>query len=798
MSETAPLLNQPGAAARPAAASGVSRLEALLQRFEAIVNSSTDFFTLVDASFAYLEANDAYCRAHGKSRTEILGRSVAEIWGETVFERTLRAPLAACLQGAELHYQARFEFAQTGLRHFAVSLYPRTTADGARQAVVVTRDITAQVRSEEQLRLVLNLASAVNLATDFQTALATTLRQVCDLTGWSLGQAWVPTGDGEFLECNPMCEVSTPGLEVFCTRSRQNRWRSGEGLPGQAWAERQPVWLPDLGGDKFYSRADLALDLGFKAALAIPVLAEGEVVTVMEFLVTQPQRDDERLMGVVAAVAAQLGALFLRKRSEAALHASELRYQALAETANDVIFYLSPDGRIGALNRAFEVITGWPRAEWIGQSFVPLLHPDDAGAAVERMRAILAGDPPQRREYRIRRRDGTYAVGEFMLAPEMKEGRAVGLFGIGRDVTERRRAEEQLDRFFTRSLDLHCLAGFDGFLKRVNPAWTDTLGYTAEELLARPYLDLVYPDDRAAVMAELGKLQGGSDVVAVEFRCVCKDGTIKWTLWNATPLMHQQLIIATGRDITKRKRAEAAMQQSEEHYRELFHQAYRMQESLRHLSARILEIQEQERKRISRDLHDEIGQALTAINVNLAVLRRALPDDNPVVTTRIADTQHLLEQTMETVHRFSRELRPAMLDDLGLLPALRAYVRSFTERTGISVLLDAPRSDEIERLDAERKTVVYRVVQEGLNNVAKHAHAQKVKISAHAVGRLVRVEIRDDGQGFKTNGNSSDAPKRLGLLGIEERVRLVNGEFAIDSELGCGTAMRVAIPVQPG
>jgi PAS domain S-box-containing protein len=770
------------------------RLEALSQRFESIVNTAGEFFTLIDERFTYRTVNDAYCRAHGKPRQEFIGRTVAEVWGEELFAATLRPKLEKCFAGAEQHYRARFEFPQTGLRHFAVSLYPHAGRDGVRHAIVVTRDVTAQHRAEEQMRLVLGLTKAVSRATDFASALAHTLRDVCALTGWSLGQAWVPGADGEFLEGTPACQVNAAGLEVFCVRNRDRRWRRGEGLPGRAWAARQALWLPDLSADQVYSRAALARQLGLRAALAIPVLAEGEVVAVMEFLLAAPSRDDERLMGVVSAVAAQLGALFLRRKSEAALEISEQRYSALVETANDVIFYLTPDGRLAALNQAFETLTGWSRAEWLGQHFAPLLHPEDAPVAIERLRAILAGDPPQRREYRIRRRDGSHAVGEFMLAPEIKDGKSTGIFGIGRDVTERKRAEEQLDRFFNRSLDLHCLAGFDGFLKRVNAAWTATLGYTSEELRAQPYLALVYPDDRPILQQELERLQQGTDAVAFELRCVCKDGTIKWTLWNATPLLHQQLIIATGRDITKRKRAETAMQQSEDHYRELFHQAYQMQEHLRQLSNRILAIQEQERARISRDLHDEVGQALTAINVNLAVLKKTLPANDTTAAARIADTQGLLEQTMETVHRFSRELRPAMLDDLGLLPALRSYVKVFTERTGIAVKLDAAHAEEIERLDADRKTVIYRVVQEGLNNIAKHAKAQRVDIAAHAVSDTVRLEIRDDGQGFKT----ADKPvKRLGLLGLEERVRLVNGEFAVASEPGRGTVLRAAIPFKP-
>src|SRR5258708_7164781 len=176
---------------------------------------------------------------------------------------------------------------------------------------------------------------------------------------------------------------------------------------------------------------------------------------------------------------------------------------------------------------------------------------------------------------------------EFTMAPQSKDGRSTGIFGIGRDITERKHAEEQLDRFFNRSLDMHCLAGFDGYLKRVNPAWERTLGFTNEELFSRPYLEFVYPDDRPGVTQELLRLQQGKEITAFEMRCRCRDGAVKWTLWNATTLPSQRLIIATGRDITERKRTEEAVQHSEEHYRELFHQAYQMQENLRRLSARI-------------------------------------------------------------------------------------------------------------------------------------------------------------------------------------------------------------------
>jgi PAS domain S-box-containing protein len=359
---------------------------------------------------------------------------------------------------------------------------------------------------------------------------------------------------------------------------------------------------------------------------------------------------------------------------------------------------------------------------------------------------------------------------------------------------KRERMQEQLDTFFNRSQDMHCLAGFDGFLKRVNPAWTRQLGYETAELLSRPLIELVHADDRPTFLENLARLGQGRDLTGIEVRCVAKNGEERWTLWNATPLPSQHLVIATCRDITHRKHAESAMVQSEEHYRDLFHQAYQMQENLRKMSDRVLKIQEHERSRISRDLHDEVGQALTAINMNLAILRNSLVGSPPEVERRIADTQSLIENTMMQIHNFSRELRPAMLDDLGLLPALRNYVKTFSDRTSIVVRLDATQSENIEQLDSERKTVVYRIIQEGLNNVAKHAHAKRVEIVLAGSTHDVRLQLGDDGKGFALGARPDSAPKQLGLLGLAERARLVGGEFAIASMPDRGTILRATIP----
>jgi len=236
---------------------------------------------------------------------------------------------------------------------------------------------------------------------------------------------------------------------------------------------------------------------------------------------------------------------------------------------------------------------------------------------------------------------------------------------------------------------------------------------------------------------------------------------------------------------------------SEHHYRQLFEQARLMEEDLRNLSNQILHVQEQERGRLSRELHDEVGQALALMDLNLAIVQRTRTGEATLLQQKIADTQRLLATTRETVHRFARELRPAMLDELGLLPALRAYLKTFAERTELEVSFAG--AAESERLNAEQKTVLYRVAQESLTNVAKHAHARRVHVSLRAFRDRIQMQIQDDGRGFRVDQRpAAPAIKRLGLVGMRERVRLIHGQWSVNSVLGKGTTILVEIPTKDG
>ena len=251
------------------------------------------------------------------------------------------------------------------------------------------------------------------------------------------------------------------------------------------------------------------------------------------------------------------------------------------------------------------------------------------------------------------------------------------------------------------------------------------------------------------------------------------------------------------REIVQRKAVEESLRNSEQHSSRLLEQSRAMQEQLRHLSRQILSAQEEERKKISRELHDEIAQTLTGINVQLATLKTDSTINVKGLQKKITSTQRLVEKSVDIVHRFARELRPTVLDDLGLIPALHSFVKSFADRTGIRVRLTV--FADVEKLDNAKRTVLYRVAQEALTNVARHAHASRVEVSIQKVPGAVRMEIKDDGKSFQVQrALFAKRHKRLGLLGMRERAELIGARLTLVSRPGLGTKVEVVLPESHG
>ena len=248
--------------------------------------------------------------------------------------------------------------------------------------------------------------------------------------------------------------------------------------------------------------------------------------------------------------------------------------------------------------------------------------------------------------------------------------------------------------------------------------------------------------------------------------------------------------------IAQRQAVEEALKQSMQHQRQLLEQSRRMQEQLRDLSRQVLHAQEEERKRISRELHDVIAQTLTGINLRLDVLKKEAGHQTDGFDRNLARTQLLIGKSVDIVHQFARELRPAVLDDLGLIPALHSYMKDFAARTGVQTHLTVPQGGSVEQIDIAHRTVLFRVAQEALTNVARHAKASRVEVSLQKLSDGIGLKITDDGKAFDvervlhTKGGG-----RLGLLGMRERLEMVGGNFGVESAPGKGTTITAQIPL---
>jgi PAS domain S-box-containing protein len=248
------------------------------------------------------------------------------------------------------------------------------------------------------------------------------------------------------------------------------------------------------------------------------------------------------------------------------------------------------------------------------------------------------------------------------------------------------------------------------------------------------------------------------------------------------------------REIAQRRAVEASLRASEQTQRELLAEAQALHARLRNLTHHILLVQEEERKQISRQLHDEISQILIAINVQLAGLAQVAQIRPADLRKRIARTEQLVGRSIRIVHRFARDLRPAALDDLGLIPALRSFVKELAGRRHLRIYFTA--SAGIEVLDSVRRTMLYRVAQEALTNVVRHAHARRVSVRILKTSGAIRLEVRDNGKSFPAE-RIIEAKRggHLGLVGMRERVEMIGGSFSVESAPGKGTTVTAEIPI---
>jgi PAS domain S-box-containing protein len=355
-----------------------------------------------------------------------------------------------------------------------------------------------------------------------------------------------------------------------------------------------------------------------------------------------------------------------------------------------------------------------------------------------------------------------------------------------------------------------------GHVFDANPFLTDLLGYPREELVGKELWEIGLFHDIESNKRAFRTLQVEHYIRYEDLPLLTKDGRhieVEFVS-NVYNVGHQLVIQCNIRDVTDRKRAEAGLRaahdQLEMRVRERTAELAQANETLRAeiahrkqveaerrtLQGQLATAQEDERRRIARELHDQMGQHLTALGLGLKVVKNLTPDQSPA-GDRLHKLLELTDQIGREVHHLALELRPTALDDLGLKEALGNYVDTWAERSGVQIDFQATGLD-LNRLPAPVETALYRVVQESLTNVLKHAAAKHVSVVLQRLPGQASAVIEDDGRGFDADSSLIANENSLGVLGMQERLALVGGSLTVESVIGRGTTVIARVPLRAG
>jgi PAS domain S-box-containing protein len=471
-----------------------------------------------------------------------------------------------------------------------------------------------------------------------------------------------------------------------------------------------------------------------------------------------------------------------------ALKESEARFGQVFRLSPDGIMVTSvAEGRVIEANEAFCQIVARPREEVIGRTTLELGFWRDSHER-RAMVVVPAMTPGGIRQYEhVIRTPGGEQRNVLARATRIDLQGAAVLLSMVEDVTERRRAEHLLEeserrlaKMIEASPEAITIASVeDGIFILVNPAGERLSGYTRDEMIGRSALAMGFypdPEERRRLIADL---QRNEIVHGRELRLRRKDGVVRDVLASAALIDTggQKVVLFQGIDITERKNSEKALR---EH-----------QELLRELSAHHDSVREEERARIAREIHDEMGQSLTALKMDLSVIGLESGKKAPRIAGQVQELKGRVDGLIQTVRDVATALRPAALD-LGILPAIEWLVDEFQKRNGIPCQVKVEDGDV--DLAEDRSIVLFRILQESLTNISRHAKARNVEISLRRDATHVRLDVKDDGQGF--DADAAGKKKTFGLLGMRERVIMLHGNLSISSVPGEGTQVSVSIPCQ--
>jgi PAS domain S-box-containing protein len=529
-----------------------------------------------------------------------------------------------------------------------------------------------------------------------------------------------------------------------------------------------------------FSRSDVS---GFSASIGIPLS-----------ILDAPRRRSFKLFAAGGGILLLAGiggtALAGRRLARPAaehLQMSDERFRSVADSAPVLVWMSGPDKGCVYFNRPWLAFTGRSLEQEFGAGWVEGVHPDD----VDRCLAIYASHfdrrEPFRMEYRLRRADGEYRWIEDRGVPQLgQDGTFFGYIGSCVDITERRLAEQAIreseERFRVMAETVPAMlftARADGRCDYANTRYYVYTGTPPGSVGEIDWLSLVHPDDVEAVSTEWGACTLLGKPYAGEFRVRSSEGSYRWFATRADPVRDADgnvlRWLGSAIDVNDLKQAGMLLEQ---------------------LAGRLLTSQEDERRRIARELHDSTAQILVAASLNSARLQKAVASSGAKAVAVATELGVLIDQALLEIRTLSYLFHPPLLEERGLESTLQSYAAGFAKRSGIAVEVAAV--EEGDRLPPQLESALFRVAQESLANIHRHSGAARAYIRLWRQGSTVALEIEDDGKGFKRAAASFGEPQTLGvgIVGMRIRLRQLGGDLRIKSGPG-GTTVTAMAAIDP-
>jgi PAS domain S-box-containing protein len=475
-----------------------------------------------------------------------------------------------------------------------------------------------------------------------------------------------------------------------------------------------------------------------------------------------------------------------RRRAELALQESETRLRTIIETEPECVKLVDAQGRLLDMNPAGLALVQADRIEQVrGLPVVDIVAPEHREAFRQMHARVFAGESATL-EFEIIGLKGKRSWLATHAVPLRDASGAIqAALGITRDMSRRRVAELALvaseerfcKAFYANALPLVIARLEDGVILDANEAFSQLMNRPRADILGKSTVELGVVD--AALRASLVRMLADADVVRdieLELRPLNSPPRTVLVSLVRIQLNGQQCTLGTHRDVTEAKRAEEQLRAS--------------RAALRSLATRQQNVREDERTRIARDIHDSLGQALTALKLQLAAAQEAASIDAPALEARLAETALMVDDIVKSVRRIATDLRPPILDQLGLPAAVEWLAQDFARRTGVRCACTVQPTNGA--ISDDLGTALFRIVQEALTNILRHAGATAVEIGLGVKGDCVELEINDDGAGVteaRTNG-----PGSLGILGMRERAAALGGVLEVAPRTGGGTRVAAWFP----